>query len=229
MNQPLRISAIIPTLNEQATIRKVIEATESAGIDEILIIDGGSTDDTAAIAASCSCRVLESSPGRATQMNLGARESTGDVLLFLHADNWLEPDAARQIHNALAHSDVAGGAFQQRIEADGMLYRWLEWGNARRVTGWQMPYGDQGLFVRRSIFNRLGGFQEVPLLEDVLLSRQLRSEGKIVLLRGPIYVSARRWQEHGVIRQTIRNWGILAAHRCGVSPKRLARYYALHR
>jgi len=229
MNQPLRISAIIPTLNEQNTIRKVVDSAEHRGIDEIVIVDGGSTDDTAAIAASGSCRFLKSSPGRAIQMNQGARASTGDVLLFLHADNWLPPDAAIQIRDTLADSNVVGGAFRQRIEAAGWLYRWLEWGNAHRVAAWQMPYGDQGMFVRRSVFEYLGGFPEVSLLEDVLLSRKLRSEGKLALLRGPIHVSARRWQEHGVVRQTIRNWMILAAHRCGVSPKRLARYYKLHR
>ncbi len=229
MTQPLRISAIIPTLNEQETILNAIEAAEKAGIDEIIFVDGGSTDETAAIAARCSCQFLKSAPGRAIQMNEGARASSGNVLLFLHADNWLEPGAAGQIREALADADVVGGAFQQRIEADGFLYRWIEWGNALRVTRWRLAYGDQGMFVRRSVFERVGGFSEVPLLEDVLLSRQLRPEGKTSLLPGPLHVSARRWQEHGAIRQTIRNWMILAAHRCGVSPKRLARYYKLHR
>lgn len=228
MKQTLRVSAIIPALNERSSIRHAIDSAEKAGVDEILVVDGGSNDGTAAIAAAGPCQVLESRPGRAIQMNRGAQASTGDVLLFLHADNWLQSGAIEQLREALCDVNVVAGAFQQQIEAEGLLYRWLEWGNAQRVARLRMAYGDQGIFVRRLVFERLGGFAAVPLLEDVLLSRQLRTEGKIVLLRGPLHVSARRWKRHGVVRQTLRNWTILSAHRCGVSPERLARFYGLH-
>lgn len=227
MQQPLKISAIIPTLNEQSTIRRAIESANRAGCDEIIVVDGGSADGTAVIASGDSCTVIESSPGRAKQMNRGAQQATGDVLLFLHADNWFESEVRSQILEALADPNVLAGAFRQQIEAEEAIYRWLEWGNAFRVDRFSVAYGDQGIFVRRSVFEQVGGFAEEPLLEDLLLSRRLKKEGKLVLLPGPLHVSARRWQANGVLRQTLRNWTILAAHRCGVSPGRLSRYYRI--
>lgn len=199
-----------------------------AGADEVFVVDGGSTDGTAAVAESSAARVLHSSPGRAVQMNLGAKASTGEVLLFLHADNWLEAGAVGQIREALTDEHVVAGAFRQRIESPGLPYRWIEWGNARRVAWWRMAYGDQGIFVRREVFEQLGGFAEVPFLEDVLFSRRVRGEGKVALLAGPLHVSARRWQKHGVVRQTLKNWLILSAHHFGVSPHRLAEFYRSH-
>lgn len=220
-----KISAIIPTLNEQDTIRRTVESANKSGFDEVIVVDGGSQDGTAVSASRARCTVIESSPGRGKQMNRGAEIATGDVLLFLHADCWFDIDVRGQIFEALEQPDVVAGAFRQQIEAEPMIYRWLEWGNALRVARFSMAYGDQGMFVRRSIFERVGRFAEEPLLEDLLLSRCLRSIGRMVLLPGPLHVSARRWKTNGVVRQTLRNWSILAAHRCGISPARLARYY----
>jgi len=158
-------------------------------------------------------------------MNAGAAASRGDVLLFLHADNWLAPDAADQVRRAVAEANVLGGAFLQRIDADGWRYRMLERGNAWRVERLWMPYGDQGIFMRRETFARLGGFPEVRLMEDLLLMRRFRCLSRPVLLPGPLHVCARRWQQRGVIRQTLRNWLLLTAERLGVSPDRMARFY----
>jgi len=147
------------------------------------------------------------------------------VLLFLHADCRLPEDGVAQIDEALGDLSVVGGSFRQRIEAEGWLYRCLERGNSWRASWRQVPYGDQGLFVRRSSFEAAGGFPEVPLMDDVMLTRSLRRQGRLKLVEGPLCVDARRWQRRGVIRQTLRNWCLLAAWRLGVSPERLAGHY----
>ncbi len=149
--------------------------------------------------------------------------------MFLHADTWLAPAGLVQIEAALADERVLCGAFQQQIDAEEPLYRWLERGNAWRALRRGLPYGDQGIFIRRSVFLEQGGFPELQLMEDVMFMRQLRRRTRPVLLRGPLHVSARRWQRHGVIRQTARNWLLLAAARLGVHPNRLARFYKPHR
>ncbi len=128
----------------------------------------------------------------------------------------------------MAESQADCGAFRQQIEAEGLLYRWLERGNAWRVRRRGLPYGDQGIFVRRPLFEELGGFPDVRLMEDVLLMKALRRRAWPALLPGPLHVNARRWRRQGVIRQTIRNWLLLSAARAGVHPNRLARFYALH-
>ena len=133
-----------------------------------------------------------------------------------------------QITEVLKSPAVQYGAFRQAIDAPGRIYRWLEWGNAVRVRWLKLPYGDQGIFIRRTLFEKFGGFPEVPLMEDWLLARRLRRMAAATLLPGPLYVSARRWQRHGVVRQTMRNWSLVAAASLGVSPARLARYYLPH-
>jgi rSAM/selenodomain-associated transferase 2 len=195
---------------------------------EVIVVDGASSDETAQIARAAGARVETSPRGRALQQNAGARLASGDVLLFLHADTWLAEGSLGQIAAAMARANVQHGAFCQAIDDSGRIYRWLERGNAARVRWLGMPYGDQGIFVRRVLFEELGGFPEVPLMEDWLLSRRLRRIAPPVLLPGPLNVSARRWRKHGVLRQTARNWSLVAAARLGVPPARLARYYLPH-
>lgn len=199
------------------------------GAFEVIVADGGSPDDTCRIAAASGARVLSAPLGRASQQNAGAAAAVGDVLLFQHADTWFDQPAAPQISDALKDSPQRwGGAFRQRIEANAACYRWLERGNAVRVRFRGLPFGDQGIFVRREVFRQSGGFPLVDLMEDLILMRQLRKQSWPLLLDGPICVSARRWQTHGVIRQTVRNWSLQLAWHFGVSPNRLARYYRRH-
>ena len=224
----MKISVIIPALNEAARISHSVRQAWEAGADEVLVPDGGSTDGTAEIAKTHKCHVLSTPAGRAVQQNAAAAVATGDVLLFLHVDNWLETRAIDQIRAALADSRIVFGAFRQRLEAHGIGYRLLEWGNAQRIRWLQLPYGDQGIFVRREVFASCGGFPAIPLMEDLTLARQLRRCSRPILLPGPLHVDARRWQRHGLLRQTLRNWILVAAYKLGVSPNYLAKYYVRH-
>jgi rSAM/selenodomain-associated transferase 2 len=222
------VSIIIPAFNEAERIVAAVSRAVTSGAQEVIVVDGGSEDGTLELARQQPCQTLSGPRGRAVQQNLGARHARGDVVLFLHADTWLEPDGVRQIGAACDDPRVVAGAFRQRIEAEGRLYRLLEWGNAWRARRRGLPYGDQGIFVRRTAFEAVGGFPEMRLLEDLLLMKRLRRQTKPVLLPGPLHVDARRWRRHGVLRQTARNWLILTAARLGVHPDRLAEFYAAH-
>ncbi len=221
----LGVSVVIPALNEAGLIRECIESARQAGASEVIVCDGGSTDGTAAIAERSGAVVLHSAAGRALQQNAGAAAAVGEALLFLHADNRLSPGCLSQVADAMRDPRVVYGGFRQEIAAEGLAYRAIERGNAARLWLAGLAYGDQGIFVRREVFQEVGGFPEVPLMEDVRLMRLLARHGSPVLLDGPIHVNARRWVRHGVVRQTLRNWAMLGAHRLGVRPEVLVRYY----
>jgi rSAM/selenodomain-associated transferase 2 len=172
--------------------------------------------------------LIESERGRAKQQNAGANLASGEVLLFQHADTLLCQTSISQIRQLLSDTDVLAGAFWQHIDAQGWLYRLLEIGNAKRIRRHGLPFGDQGIFIRRTTFLELGGFPDVPLMEDLLLMKKVRKLAKPRLLPGPILVNARRWQRHGVVRQTLRNHMLRLAHGCGASPESLARFYRRH-
>ena len=221
----MNVSVIIPALNEAKLIARAITSAHNAGAREVIIADGGSTDATCDVATQSGARIVSCEPGRDLQQNAAARNASGDVLLFLHADSQLPPHAVNAIETALALPGTVAGAFEQRIDAPDRFYRLIERGNALRVRWFAMAYGDQGIFVRRQLFERVGGFPVSRLMEDVLLMRQIRRHCRVVLLAGPLKTSARRWQQNGILRQTFTNWFILIAEQCGVSPDRLAPLY----
>ena len=220
---PDQVSVVIPTLREEHQIAACVTSAKQAGASEVIVVDGGSDDKTCENATQAgTSKLIRSFPGRGIQLNAGARFTTGEFILFLHADSRLSSACIRQI---CEHRDATWGAFRQKIESDRFVYRFLEFGNASRVRYLRLPFGDQGTFVRRSVFLQQGGFDEIPLMEDIALSRRLRRIDKPRLLPGPIHISARRWETTGVVRQTIRNWKIQAAHAVGVSPERLVEWY----
>jgi rSAM/selenodomain-associated transferase 2 len=221
---PPRISVIIPTLNESGIIVETLNALPPMEGLERIVVDGGSSDDTAALARPFVNKVLVTEAGRGRQMNAGAREARGDILLFLHADARLPRQAHEAVSRALDDPAVVGGAFRLAIDSSRRALRMVAmFANGRtRLTG--IPYGDQGLFVRRSVFERLGGYPEWPLLEDLEFGRRLKAAGKIVILSKPVMVSSRRWDKEGIGYTTLRNQIFVLLYFMGVSPVRLARW-----
>ena len=221
----MTISVIIPTLNEAQNIRATLDRLHHPAFSEILAVEGGSRDGTAALAAPVA-NVLRSPTGRARQMNTGAATASGDVLLFLHADTLLPPTAADDITAALADPRVAGGHFDARITPDrGLLWlvgRMMSW--RARLTG--IATGDQAIFVRRAVFEELGGFPDISLMEDIAFSRLLKRSGRVTALRSCVVTSGRRWEQHGVARTILLMWWLRLLFFLGMSPDRLNKWYA---
>jgi rSAM/selenodomain-associated transferase 2 len=220
------LSVIVPTLDEASVIAVTLAAARVPGCGELIVVDGGSSDDTLAIARRLADRVLSAPRGRAAQMNAGARAAGGDVLLFLHADTRLPADYAGAIARALADEGVIGGRFDVRLDAPGLAYRVLERAISARSRLTRVATGDQAMFVRRETFARVGGFPLLPLMEDLALARALKRVGRVACLRETVLTSARRWQRHGVVRTVLLMWTLRLAYYAGISPTRLARVYA---
>lgn len=219
----MKISVIIPTLDERDCIRKAVASARDDNADQIVVCDGGSADGTPAIARELGCQVIQSSPGRGQQLAQGATVATGDVLVFLHADSVLTTGCLKQIRQRA--TDGSWGCFQHQIDASGRRFRWLEKGNSWRARFRGLVYGDQTLWVHRKIYESVGGFAGVPLMEDVRISEALRKTGAPLILPGPVRISARHWLRHGVIRTTLRNQFLMGLYRCGFSPDRISSLY----
>jgi|SRR5947209_11914418 len=218
------VSVIIPTLNEAAGIAAAIATLRRQQPREIIVADGGSTDATVDEARAADV-VLTAPRGRAAQMNAGAAHAQGEHVLFLHADCTLADGALAAICPALWRPRVIAGCFSMRVAAPGLLFRSIDCCATARVRLTGIAYGDQGLFLRRDDFTRLGGFPPVRFMEDVFFSRTLRRRGRVIVLPYAIHVSPRRWQQVGIVRQTLRNWTLTGLALAGVSPDRLAAHY----
>ncbi|MBN3951833.1 MAG: TIGR04283 family arsenosugar biosynthesis glycosyltransferase [Nostoc sp.] len=228
MNQNIgsaRISIIIPTLNEAGNIKEAIATTQPSKDIEVIIVDAGSEDGTVEIAQSLNIKVISSSPGRAVQMNAGAVAASGDILLFLHADTRLPTGFDNMIRTALQQPGTVAGAFNLRIDASLLSLRWVEWGVNARSHFYQMPYGDQAIFLTKAVFQQIGGFPELPIMEDFELMRRLKRTGCIVIILTPVVTSARRWLQKGVFKTTLLNQLVIIAYLLGVSPERICRWY----
>ncbi|MFQ5737947.1 MAG: TIGR04283 family arsenosugar biosynthesis glycosyltransferase [Acidobacteriota bacterium] len=219
------ISVIIPTLNEAQNLAATLDSLGAARDIETIVVDGGSSDATVDIATRRGARILHSSPGRARQMNAGSSVARGRILLFLHADSQLPPDFDQHVRRLAAQPDVAAGAFELKIEGDGPGLRLIERVVRFRSKRLQTPYGDQAIFLRSALFKDLGGFPEMPIMEDFEFVRRLRRRGRIALAPAGVKTSARRWLRLGIWRTTVLNWWIVAAYCLGVPSHRLARWY----
>jgi rSAM/selenodomain-associated transferase 2/rSAM/selenodomain-associated transferase 1 len=219
------ISVIIPTLNEAKTIKPTISNLKKCRQTEIIVVDGGSQDETVEIASSMGARVLTSAPSKARQMNAGAAEATGNVLLFLHADTRLPENFEKCVLAALSRDEICAGSFSLGIDSDAGGLRFIE-----RVANWrsrffQMPYGDQALFVSRNLFHEIGGYPDYPIMEDFELVRRLKRKGKIAILPESVQTSPRRWLHYGIFKTWLLNQMIIAAYYLGISPRRLSQWY----
>jgi rSAM/selenodomain-associated transferase 2 len=223
----MRLAIVIPALNEAANLSRLLPdlARGCPGAD-IVVVDGGSGDDTAAVVARLPGPwLLESARGRAVQMNHGAREAGGDTLLFLHADTRLPDGAARAIEQALAEPGVVGGRFDVRFDNERPLFRVIAWFMNTRSRASGICTGDQAIFVRRADFEAVGGYPEIPLMEDIELSRRLKRRGNLRALRLRVTTSARKWEREGPLRTIGLMWALRFLHFCGVAPTRLHRWY----
>ena len=221
----MRISVILPVLNEEKSIAPTLQTVTSLKPYEIIVVDGGSSDGTRGISAQLGGRVLVSERGRARQMNCGAREATGDVLLFLHADTRLPSTALADIGAALSDPRVVGGRFDVELDDDGWLLRVVGRMISLRSRISRVGTGDQAIFVRREIFDKLGGFPDIPLMEDIAFSRALKRRGRVACLSSRVVTSARRWRTEGVGRTIVKMWALKTLYLLGVSPFRLKRFY----
>ncbi|HLX55602.1 MAG TPA: TIGR04283 family arsenosugar biosynthesis glycosyltransferase [Ktedonobacteraceae bacterium] len=223
----MRFSIIMPVLNEEAVLEQQLcrLARVCAVHDcELLLVDGGSVDQTVAIGLRFG-RVVHSQRGRAAQMNNGAAVATGDMFIFLHADTMLPDDAFMAIEHACASPGVVGGAFRLCFNCDRLAYRLVA--NATNLRSrWQGIFtGDQGYFVRADSFRAIGGFPDMALMEDLEIRARLRKIGRVVLLPQYVTTSARRHQKVGLARSVLFMWYLRALYKFGVSPERLQRKY----
>lgn len=227
------ISIIIPALDEAEAIGRTIDSAHDSGGEsaagetgtELIVVDGGSTDRTAEIAREHGAAVIRAPRGRASQMNAGARVAQGETLLFLHADTRLPPGFDAEVERTLDRPGVAAGAFSLGIDGAGRRLRWVE-----RAANWrsrilELPYGDQGFFLRAEVFRSLGGFPELPLMEDLEMARRVRRRGRVAISPLPVLTSGRRWERVGVLRATLLNQLFLLAYLLGMPPERIGGWY----
>lgn len=242
------LSIVMPVLNEATRIQAALgllqrQLAQAAGV-EIVVVDGGSSDKTVSLAQSCGVGVIATEPGRARQMNAGAAIARGDILLFLHSDTQLPDRFVTLIRQALAAPDTVGdpingladpprrsanapiaGAFSLKIRGDQRGLRLIERGVSWRSRYLNLPYGDQALFIRSGAFHQLGGFPDLPIMEDFEFVRQLRRLGRLKVLPEAVATSGRRWKTLGVLRTTLINQLVVAGYLLGIPPQTLWRWY----
>ncbi len=221
----MRLAIVVPALNEEEALRRTLPAALAAlaAGDELVVSDGGSSDRTVEVAREAGARVVTGPPGRGGQLNRGAAAATADVLVFLHADTTLPEGAAEAIRGAVANG-ADGGAFLLRFDVDRPVQRLGERLINLRTRLTRLPLGDQAQFVTRRAFDRLGGFADWPILEDLDFARRLR-RSRMVLIESAVTTGARRFVMQGAVRTVAVNWLIWILFFLGVPPRRLARLY----
>lgn len=238
----MTIAVIIPVLNEVRCLAHTLAHTETLGFDELIVVDGGSSDDTCAILQSFadkvgarpssttgSMRVLTASRGRARQLNAGAAASGCDVLLFLHADTLLPTNARQAVSTALADAACVGGRFDVRFDSSRLPARVVSYLMNLRSRWSGIATGDQAIFVRRVVFEKMGGFADLPLMEDIEFTRRLKRAGPRASLPDEVVTAFRRWEQQGPLRTILLMWTLRFLYWIGVSPHRLQHFYSMVR
>lgn len=222
------ISVIIPALNEETNILPTLKSLRNLpGITEIIVADGGSTDNTVALASPLA-KVINSPRGRATQMNAGAREAGGDILLFLHADSRLPADGIKLVHQALQPPGVVGGGFRVKFDDNSFIFKLIALGSNLRAMFTKIFFGDQGIFVRRDTYLEIGGFPDIPIMEEWGFCQKLKTKGRLVQLPAAVLTSSRRWHKHGVWKTILLMHKLKILYLLGVSPAKLQQIYPSH-
>ena len=227
------ISVIIATLNAERTLAHTLSALVPAVVEgivqEAILVDGGSTDETCAIAEAAGTHLIEAPRGRGSQLEAGAHHAKGDWLLFLHADTVLEPGWAEEAQSFIERVESgrrpqAAASFSFALDDDGLMPRVVEGLVGLRCSVLALPYGDQGLLISRNLYNRLGGFRPIPLMEDVDLVRRLKRR-ELVMLKSRAVTSGERYRREGYLARTFRNLGCMLLYYLRVPPCVLARLY----
>lgn len=219
------LSVIIPTLNEAHNLPRTLGPLLRDRQCEVVVSDGGSSDDTVEFARTCGCRIVTGARGRGLQMNLGVNMSRGELLLFLHGDTVVPDNFIEMVARTLAMPGVAAGAFSLGFDSRRRSLALIGWGANLRSRIFSLPYGDQGLFTSRTNFLAVGGFDEMEIMEDFVFIKKMRRCGRIITLRDPVITSARRWENMGVLKTTLINQLIIIGYRFGVAPATLAGWY----
>jgi rSAM/selenodomain-associated transferase 2 len=228
----VKVAVVIPALDEAGRIGETVASAiqgcdrSDASQPEIIVVDGGSTDGTRERAEAAGARVVTSTRGRARQLGVGVRASCGDVLLFLHADTRLPRGYDRAIATALRDPATVGGAFRFRFDRTTPALRLIEWGARLRVRLFQLPYGDQAVFVRRAVLEGLGGVPQVPIMEDLDLVKAMKTRGRLARVPLDAVTSARRYEARGPLRTMLRHWLAAGAWALGIERERIAAWYA---
>ena len=222
----MKISIIIPVINEEINLSIILSSLQYLRQQghEIVVVDGGSHDNSLMLAQESADIVIASKPGRAIQMNSGADVATGDVLLFLHADTIL-PESVSSIFENLAKGGPYWGRFDVRLSSNKIIYRVIEWMINLRSRLSSIATGDQAIFVGRALFSQVGGFPEIALMEDIEISRRLRAICKPVNFKQQIITSSRRWEDNGVVSTVLLMWKLRLYYFFGVSPQKLKQLY----
>jgi uncharacterized protein len=219
------LSIIIPVLNESASLWATLQSIDPELVHEVIVVDGGSSDKTLEIAKEWGATTIVTKASRGHQMHVGAQQATGDVLLFLHGDTLLPKGFGISVREVLSRPNTVAGAFAFALKQKHGRARWLEWSVKQRTRRLQLPFGDQALFIRRDWYFRVGGFANIPLMEDYDIVRRLRPLGKVDCAKAKVYTSGRRWEKRGWIKASIMNQLLQFGFRCGLSPEKLAQWY----
>jgi len=224
-----KFSIIVPAFHERDRINGLIEHAKrlDSGNDvEIIVVDGAPEKDTLGAIHSNNVIKISSEEGRARQMNAGASVASGEILVFLHADTELPPRALEKIGSLMERGDYVGGAFYLGIKSDKFIFKLIAILSSLRSLLNKIPFGDQAIFIRREFFHKIGGYKEIPLMEDVELMKRIKKSGnRIRILYDRVMTSPRRWEREGVIYCTLRNWMLQMLFSLGVSPYQLIRFY----
>ena len=223
----MKVSIIVPTLNEELVLENTLTQIQQLSPHELIVSDGGSSDDTCRIADKFSYRVITGSAGRALQMNSGANEATGDLLLCLHADSRIEPESYRKMLECMENPKWIGGAFTLCIESGKWSLKLIALLANIRSKYFGLAYGDQGFFVRKEVFNDMNGFSPIPICEDLDFYYRLRKKGSVILLKEKAHTSPRRWINEGIFFTTARNFFIAVLFGLGFPPHILTKWYPL--
>ena len=222
-------SIIIPVLNEAGQINSLIEHLQKQNHEssyEIIAVDGDPQGSTVGAIQDKDVIAITTDKGRGKQMNAGAAAACGEILIFLHADTTLPDNALGKINQALQDPDYVGGAFDLKIDSDMLFLKYISARASLRSRWNRIPYGDQAIFIRKQYFDQIGGFKEIPLMEDVDLMRRIKKDKKkIFILTDKVTTSARRWESDGALYTTLRNQILVRLFYLGISPHKLAKYY----